>query len=148
MKRAEIKSLLFFNLSAFFKEEIKRNLYKIIVMSEVIENIVESIESALESASDYGKTSYELVKLKTIDKTSDVVSSLIPHAIVFLILMSFLLFINIGLAFYLGEIFRNIYYGFFVVAAFYGIVGIVVHFFFHDRMKSKIFNCIIKQALK
>jgi len=65
-------------------------------MPEAMEDIVDSIESLLESAADYGKTSYDLVILKTIDKTSDVVSSLIPHAVVFLILMSFLLFLNLG----------------------------------------------------
>ena len=117
-------------------------------MPETMENIVDSIESLLESAADYGKTSYDLVKLKTIYKTTDVVSSIIPHAIVFLILMSFLLFLNLGVAFYLGEIFGNIFYGFFVVALFYGIIGLVVHFLMHDRLKKKISNFIIKQALK
>ena len=117
-------------------------------MPEAIENVVDSIESLLESATDYGKTSYELVKLKTIDKTSDVVSSLIPHSIVFLFLMSFLLFLNLGVAFYLGKIFGNIFYGFFLVAAFYGIIGLIVHFFMHDRIKTRIYDYIIKQALK
>ena len=117
-------------------------------MSEDTENIADSIETLLESTVDYGKTSYELVKLKTIFKSSDVVSSLIPHAIVFLILMSFLLFLNLGVAFWLGEIFGNKFYGFFVVAAFYGIIGIVVHNFMHDRIKKKISDYIIKQALK
>lgn len=113
-----------------------------------MEDIADSIESLLESAADYGKTSYDLVKLKTIFKTSDVVSSLIPHAVVFLILMSFLLFINLGVAFWLDEIFGNMFYGFFVVAAFYGIIGIVVHIFMHDQIKKKISDYIIKQALK
>ncbi len=117
-------------------------------MPEAMENIVDSIESLLESAVDYGKTSYDLVKLKTINKTSDVVSSLMPHAVVFLILMSFLLFLNLGVAFWLGEIFGNTFYGFFVVAAFYGIIGLVLHFFMHDRIKKKISDFIVKQALK
>jgi fatty acid desaturase len=117
-------------------------------MPEAMEDIVDSIESLLESAAEYGKTSYELVKLKTIEKTSDVVSSLIPHAVVFLILMSFLLFLNLGVAFWLGGILRNMFYGFFVVAAFYGIIGLVLHFFMHDRIKKKISGYIIKQALK
>jgi len=117
-------------------------------MDEDKEDIVDSIETLLESAVDYGKTSYDLVKLKTIYKTSDVVSSLIPHAIVFLILMSFLLFINLGVAFWLGEIFGNMFYGFFVVGAFYGIIGMVVHIFMHDWIKKKISDYIIKQSLK
>jgi fatty acid desaturase len=117
-------------------------------MAEEKEDIVDSIESLLESAADYGRTSYDLVKLKTIYKTSDVVSSLIPHAVVYIIIMSFLLFLNLGVAFWLGKIFGNMFYGFFVVAAFYGIMALVVHFFMHDRIKKKIMDYIIKQALK
>ena len=117
-------------------------------MAEDMEDMVDSIESLLESATDYGKTSYDLAKLKTIFKTADVVSSLIPHAVVYIILMSFLLFLNLGVAFWLGKIFGNMFYGFVVIAAFYGITGIVVHFFIHDRIKMKISDYIIKQALK
>ena len=106
------------------------------------------IESLLERAAEYGKTSYELVKLKTLDKTSDVVSSFIPHSVVFLIILSFLLFVNLGLAFWLGEILGNTFFGFFVVAAFYLIIGIVVHFFMHKWLKKIICNYIIKQMLK
>ena len=116
-------------------------------MAEAMEDIVDSIETLLESATDYGKTSYDLVKLKTINRTSDVVSSLIPHAIVFLILMSFLLFLNLGVAYYLGGIFGNIFYGFLVVAAFYGIIGLAVHLFMHDCMKRRISDYVIKKAL-
>ncbi len=117
-------------------------------MPEAMEDIVDSIESLLESAADYGKTSYDLVKLKAIYKTSDVVSSLIPRGVVFIILMSFLFFINLGVAFWLSKIFGNLFYGFFVVAAFYGIIGIVVHFFMHDGIKKKISDYMVKQALK
>ncbi len=117
-------------------------------MAEDMEDIADSFESLLESAADYGKTSYDLVKLKTIYKTTDVVSSLIPHAVVYIILMSFLLFLNLGVAFWLSKFLGNMFYGFFVVAAFYGIIGIVVHFFMHDQIKKKISDYIVKQALK
>jgi len=106
------------------------------------------IESLLERTIEYGKTSFELVKLKTLDKTSEVVSSFIPHSIVFFFIASLLFFLNLGIAFWLGEIMGNNSYGFFVVAAFYGVLGIVIHFFMHDWLKKKICNYIIKQALK
>lgn len=117
-------------------------------MSETMQNIIGSIESLVESVADYGKTSYDLVRLKTIYKTSEVVSSLISSAIVFLILMSFLLFLSFGLAYYLGAILGDIVYGFLIVAASYGIAGLVVHFFMHDQIKKKISDYIIKQAIK
>ena len=106
------------------------------------------IESLLERAAEYGKTSYELVKLKTLDKTSDVVSSFIPHSVVFVIIASFMLFLNLGLAFWLGEILGKTFFGFFVVAAFYVIIGIVIHFFMHKWLKKIVCNYIIKQVLK
>jgi len=106
------------------------------------------LESLLERAAEYGKTSLELAKLKAIDKTSDVVSSFIPHTVVFVLIASFMLFLNLGLAFWLGEILGTIYYGFFVVAAFYIVTGVFVHVFMHKRLKKLIYNYIIKLALK
>lgn len=113
-----------------------------------MEDKAKLIESLFESAADYGKASYELVKLKALDKTSDAVSSLIPHSVVIAVAAIFMLFINLGLAFWLGEVLGKIFFGFFVVAAFYGIVGIVLHFFMHKWIKKVISNYIIKNALK
>jgi fatty acid desaturase len=113
-----------------------------------MEDNTKLIESLLEKASEYGKASYELVKLKALDKTSDAVSSFIPHSVVFFLVVSFLLFVNLGLAFWLGEILGKTYFGFFVVAAFYGILVIVLHFFMHEWFKKVICNYIIKTVLK
>ncbi len=60
----------------------------------------------------------------------------------------FMLFLNLGLAFWLGEILGRTFYGFFVVAAFYGIAGIVLHFFMHEWLKKLIGNYFIKHVLK
>lgn len=106
------------------------------------------VESLLEKATEYGKTSYELVKLKVLDKTSDVVSTFIPHSVVFILIASFMLFLNLGLAFWLGEILGKTFYGFFVVSGFYVITGIVIHFFMHKWLKKIVGNYFIKQVLK
>ena len=106
------------------------------------------IESLLEKATDYGKTTFELVKLKALDKTSEVVSSLLPNGIVFILITIFLIFANIGLAVWLGEILGKIYFGFFVVAAFYGLTGFILHFFMPKRLKKMVRDNFIKQMLK
>jgi len=106
------------------------------------------IEALLEKVSDYGITSFELVKLKALDKTSDTVSSFIPHLFVFIVIAVFMLFINLGLAFWLGDILGKIYFGFLVVAGFYGIIGVVIHFFMHQWLKKVIWNYIIRIVLK
>ena len=106
------------------------------------------IESLLEKTAEYGKASFELVKLKAIDKTSDVISTLIPHSVVLVLVAVCMLFINLGLAFWLGEILGKIFYGFFVVAAFYVLAGIVLHFFMHGWLKKIVGNYFIKHVLK
>ena len=106
------------------------------------------IEALLERAIEYGKSNYELAKLKALDKTSDIVSSFVPNYIVLIIIGSILLFLNLGLALWLCEILGKIYYGFFIVAAFYVIVGIVLHFFLHKWIKELVCNYFIKQIFK
>ena len=116
--------------------------------TEVMEDKTNIFESLLERASDYGTASYELVKLKAVDKTSDVVSSFIPHSVVIIMIASFFLFMNLGVAFWLGDLLGKLFYGFFVVAAFYVIIGIVIHFFMHNWLKRLLSDYFIKHVLK
>jgi hypothetical protein len=107
-----------------------------------------AIENLLVRVEEYSKSSLELIKLKTLDKSSDIVSSVIPHSVVIILISSFLLFFNLGLALWLGEIFGRPFYGFFTVAVFYILIGIVLHFFMHNWIKKIIRNYIINQMLK
>ena len=113
-----------------------------------MEDNAKLIESLLEKVTDYGKTTFELVKLKALDKTSDVVSSLLPHGVVIILTVIFLIFLNFGIAVWLGEILGKIYFGFFVVAAFYGLIGFILHFFMRKRIKKIVHDNFIKQILK
>ena len=106
------------------------------------------IESLFEKTVDYGKTSFLLVKLRTLNKTSDVVSSLLAHTVVLIFALSFMLFLSLGIAIWLGEIFGNTFYGFFVVAAFYGLTGIFIHLFLHKWIKKLVSDRFIEQVLK
>lgn len=106
------------------------------------------IESLLKRATEYAKASYELAKLKAINKISEIAASLIVNSIVFVLFASFMVFLNLGLALWLGEILGKIYYGFFVVAAFYVLLGLILQVFFNKCLKKRIVNYIVKQALK
>jgi hypothetical protein len=105
-------------------------------------------ESLFEKASEYGKTSYELVKLKALDKTSDVLSSFIPRSVVFVLIASFILFLNLGIALWLGDLLGKLFYGFFVVSGFYVIAGIVIYFLMHKWLKRIVSDYFIKHMLK
>lgn len=117
-------------------------------MQVYMEDNKKLLESIVERATDYGKTSFELVKLQAVDKSSEVVSSVIPHTVVLILFSSFMLFLNLGLALMLGEILGKIFYGFFIVAAFYFLIGIVMHLFMHKAIKRIIRNYVIQQLLK
>jgi Zn-dependent protease with chaperone function len=121
---------------------------RIIINIIDMEEKAKLVESLLEKATDYSKTSFELIKLKALDKTSDVISSSIPHSVVFFLIASCLLFVNLGLAFWIGEILGNTFFGFFVVAGFYGVAGLIIHFFMHKWLKKRIYNYFVKQLLK
>jgi len=106
------------------------------------------LESLLDKATEYGKTSFELVKLKTLDKTTELVSSIIPLTIVILLVITFLLFLNVGIALWLGEMFGKLFYVFFAVAAFYLLIGIIIHFILNKWIKRLIGDYFIKRMLK
>ena len=113
-----------------------------------MEENTEIVESLLENATEYAIKSYELVKLKVIDKTSDGVSSFIPHTVVIIVIGSFLFFVNLGVAFWLGELFGKIFYGFFAVAAFYAVIAFIIHFFMRKWLKRIFNDYIIRQIFK
>ena len=113
-----------------------------------MEDNAKIFESLLERATEYGKISIEVAKLKALEKTSEVVSSFVPHSIAFFLIASCMFFLNFGIAFWLGELLGNTFYGFFVIASFYALTWIIFHFFMHKRLKKFICNYIIKLLLK
>lgn len=106
------------------------------------------IELLFEKIEEYGKTNYELIKFKLLKTTAIIVPSLISRLIVVLVFFFFTLILSVGIAFLLSELFDNLYVGFFIVAAFYLVVGILFHFFLYDWIKKPIGDSIVKQILK
>src|SRR5665647_2098927 len=93
------------------------------------------IESLIEKGEQYGKTTIELLKLKTLDKSADVASTLISWAIVIVFAVLFFLILNIGVALWIGELLGKSYYGFFVVAGFYALLAIIFGIFREQIVK-------------
>jgi len=106
------------------------------------------IESLIEKGEQYGKTTLELLKLKTIDKSADVVSTLVSWAIVIVFAVLFFLILNIGVALWIGELLGKSYYGFFVVAGFYALLAILFGIFRKQMIKRPINNSIVEQVLE
>ena len=109
-----------------------------------MENKTTFFEPLFERAEAYGKTSYELIKLRTVKKTVIVTSAFVSRSIAFLILCTFIVFLSIGVSFWLGDLLGKMYYGFFCVAGFYAILGFIIYFFLHDEIKKQVGDSIIK----
>ncbi len=113
-----------------------------------METTTNSFESLFEKAETFGRTTYELSKLKALETTTVVASTLVARLSVVLMMSIFILVFNIGVALYLGDLLGKSYYGFFIVAAFYLVAGIVLHFFLHKWIKKPLADLIITQALQ
>jgi hypothetical protein len=113
-----------------------------------MENIAENIEKLYEKAERYSKTTYELVRLNTIDKTSDIISSLAIVITILVIAAVFTLFINIGIALWIGQALNSNALGFFIVSGFYIIVGIIVFIKRNELIKIPLDNLIVSKLLK
>ena len=112
-----------------------------------MENQANFLDPLIEKARVYGKTSIDLYKLKAVEKTSDISSTIISRLTAFLILSLFVVMSSIGVAFWLGNYFGELYYGFFCVGGFYGVLGVLLYFFLHDWIKERTSNSIVKQML-
>ena len=106
------------------------------------------LESLLEKGEEYGKTSLELIKLKALDKTAELISSLVLNGTFIIIISVFFIMATIGLALWLGEILGASWYGFLAVAGFYGIIGFILYFLMNKWIKRVVGDFIIKQSLK
>jgi fatty acid desaturase len=100
-----------------------------------METTASIVESLYERVETYSKTTIELSKLKALNTTTHVVTTMISRFSVIIMLALFALVMNIGIALWLGELLGKNYYGFFIVAAFYLVAGIVLHFFLHNWKK-------------
>jgi uncharacterized membrane protein len=107
-----------------------------------MESNMSMIEPMLERAKEYGKTSFELYKLKSLDKTAEVLSQLISRLMLLFVVFIFLIAFNIALGLWLGELFGKTYYGFILLALIYGIIASIVYYK-HPIIKSKVNDRII-----
>lgn len=104
------------------------------------------LEPLFERAEAYGKTSFELLRLKTVDKTSALAASLISRLLFIAVVLIFAITINIALALWLGDYLGKTYYGFFVIAGVYALTGIIL-LLCHSFIRARAYNSFIKHLL-
>jgi hypothetical protein len=107
-----------------------------------------SIKSLLEKSQDYLETKIEIARLKTISKSSDILSTIVVLISVIILGILFFLFICIGLALWIGHLVGYAFGGFFIMGGFYGIVLLLIYLFREKWIKAPVTNVLIKKLLK
>jgi hypothetical protein len=108
----------------------------------------ENIESLFERAGDYVETRLDILKLKTADKSADIISSLASRLVILSIVIIFIIILNIGIALLLGELLGKLYYGFFILAGFYLITGLILYTNRRTWFKVPVTNLILRKIFK
>lgn len=108
-------------------------------------NIATEAGLLFDKAADYSRTSVELLKLKAIDKSAELVSTLITKIVLIAIVAMFILSISIGLSIWIGELVGKVYLGFFIMAGFYAFLSLLVYFFKDQWIKIPVSNSFISQ---
>lgn len=103
------------------------------------------LEPLIEHIEAFGKTSLALIKLKSTDKAVDIAANFVLRLFAFISILLFMLLASIGLALWLGEMFVHIWYGFFMVAGAYALIGLVLYLLAHEWIKKIIKNSMIAQ---
>jgi hypothetical protein len=106
---------------------------------------VENIEALFETVKVYGKTNLDLFKLKAAGKTAEIASSAVAAIAMCVMMIIFFAILSVGIALFLGELLGKNYYGFFALAGFYLITGLILFGLRKKIFKESIANSLIKK---
>jgi hypothetical protein len=111
-------------------------------------NSQDTIKTLIDKSKDYLETKIELTKLKTIDKSADVLSAVVVIVSMIFIGSLVIILLSIGLSLFLGRLLGAYHYGFFVMGGFYAIVLLVIFIQREKWIKTPISNGLINKMLK
>ena len=111
---------------------------------EIIDNQGERIERLSDHLIQYLDTRWDLIVLNLAKKTSSVVSGLATAAILGVFGVFVLIFLSVGLAVWLGQVFDNQAAGFFAVAGLYALLLILTVVLVRNLIRTKIATNVIE----
>ena len=112
-----------------------------------MENNPTAVEELFYKLKDYGETTVDLLKLKAINKVSGFTSTLIVSIILIVLLFLILICISAGFALLIGVWLGNAYWGFFIMALLYIIIGLALFAGRKKILKEPISNKFIKELI-
>ncbi len=116
-------------------------------MNDTMEDKATGLEELFNKAKDYAETRLDLYKLIVIKKVTAFFSTFVTMIILLMILFTIILCISIGAALLLGAWLGASYYGFFIIAAVYLIIGLVLYSMRGSLLKNSVSNKLIKEMV-
>ena len=107
-----------------------------------------SVEELMKSVEEYGKTSFDLLRLQAAQKGSVIMSNMLVGVSILIPALMCIMALNIAAAFWLGELLGKVYFGFLVVAGFYFVVGLFLFLTRHHLIEKPVLKMILSQILK
>lgn len=114
----------------------------------MIDTKPDTISDLAKEAGLYIEAKTELFKLKAADKTTEALSSIGSQLILAVIAIMTLFVLNIGLGILIGTWIGIMYVGFFIVAGFYLLLGVIVYANKNSLLKTPMYNSIINKIMK
>lgn len=105
-------------------------------------------QSMIDKLKDYVNVRIELAKLSVIEKGSKLFATVITDSIIGILFVLTFVFASFGLCFYLSEVIGNTYVGFFIVAGFYLLIGLIVYAIKDNILEKRLANRVITKVFK
>lgn len=106
-----------------------------------------NLEELFQKLKDYADVRLDLFKLKSVNKISGFMSTIISIVTLIALFGAVILCITIGVALLIGSWLGHSYYGFFIVGGIYLITGLVIYSRRDKLIKTKVSNKLIKELI-
>lgn len=103
-----------------------------------------SLNKLTDNIREYIETRIDIIKLETAESGASAVSSMMSWLIILLVGFLVVLMLTVGMAIGIGYITDNFAVGFFIVTAFYIVVGLLMYNFREKWLRKPFTNVIVK----
>lgn len=104
-----------------------------------------SAENLVHNVREYAETRLNYLILDAQEKIADTAGGIISGVVLAVMGLFLLFFLSIGAAWYIGEVTGKAFIGFFSVAGFYAVLGIILYAMRHSMFHKPVANSLIKK---
>ncbi|HLX91275.1 MAG TPA: hypothetical protein VKR32_06305 [Puia sp.] len=107
-----------------------------------------NVKMLVKDAEDCLKTEIEAIKLKSVDKSSDIISSLFASTVIIVAGLIFIIFLSAACCLLLRRLTGSLELGCFIIAALWGLICLLLYLTRKQLLKGPAQNAVIKKILE